>query len=109
MDDILVLELGRAPRLGGIVYSLLGAASNHLEDFGNYYQHSSVSEINTVLDHLFLDTCSVWYANPGMLQPYNLTKDYQQMFGFTVKNIEHALLELQKYVRGGQKLCMQDF
>ncbi len=49
-----VFELRRTPRLGGIVYSLLGAADDHLEDFGRYYQRSSISEINHVLDHLFL-------------------------------------------------------
>ncbi len=101
------IELRRTPRLGGILYSLLGAASDHLEDFGSYYQHSSTDEINTMLDHLFLDTCSAWYANAGKLQPYNLTEDYQRMFGFTVKNLEHALLELQKYIQGGQKLVFK--
>jgi len=35
------LELRRTPRLGGVVYSLLGAASNYMEDVGSYYQHSS--------------------------------------------------------------------
>src|SRR6266702_2660123 len=101
------IELRRTPRLGGIVYSLLGAASDHLEDFGSYYRRSSVHEIITMLDHLFLDTCSAWYANAGKLQPYNLTEDYQHMFGFTVKNLEHAILELQKYVRGGQRLVFK--
>ncbi len=102
-----VLELRRTPQLGGIVYSLLGATSEHLKDFGNYYRRSSVLEINNVLDHLFLDTCGAWYANAGKLQPYNLTEDYQGMFGFTVKNLEHALLELQKHVQGGQKLVFK--
>lgn len=102
------IELRRTPRLGGIVYSLLGASSDHLEDFGSYYRRSSVHEINTMLDHLFLDTCSAWYANASKLQPCNLTEDYQHMFGFTVKNFEHALLELQKYVQGGQKLLFKE-
>ncbi len=98
------LQLRRTPQLGGILYTLLGAGSHHLEDFGAYYQHSSIQEINTMLDHLFLDTCSAWYANAGQLEPYNLTEDYQQMFGFTGKNLERALLELQKYVQVGHVL-----
>ncbi len=102
-----VLELRRTPQLGGIVYSLLGAAADHLKDFGNYYRRSSVPEINNVLDHLFMDTCSAWYANAGKLRLYNLTEDYQRRLGFTVKNLEHALLELQKYVQGGQKLVFK--
>jgi CheY-like chemotaxis protein len=101
------LEMRRTPRLGGIIYSLMGAASEHLDDFGSYYRHASVHDINMMLDHLFLDTCSAWYANAGRLQPYNLTEDYQQMFGFTVKNLEHALLELQKYVQVGRTLTFK--
>ena len=101
------LELRRTPRLGGIVYSLLGAASNHMEDFGSYYQHASIGEITTILDHLFLDTCSAWYANAGELQLYNLTEDYQDMFGFTIENLERAFLELHKYVQVGQRLVFK--
>lgn len=37
-----VLELRRTPQLGGIIYSLLGATGDHLKDFGNYYQRSSI-------------------------------------------------------------------
>jgi DNA-binding response OmpR family regulator len=101
------IDLRRTPRLGGIVYSLLGASSDHLEDFGSYYRRSSVQAITAMLDHLFMDTCSAWYANAGKLQPYNLTDEYQGMFGFTTQNIEHALLELQKYVQGGQRLLFK--
>lgn len=99
-----VLDLRRTPHLGGIMYSLLGADNDHLEDFANYYRHTDVSQIRNVLDRLFLDTCSVWYANASQLQPYNLTADYQQMFGFTLEKLEHALAELQKFVQGRQKL-----
>lgn len=102
-----VITLRRTPQLGGILYSLLGAGSNHLEDFGTYYRGASVHRINATLDHLFLDTCGAWYANAGKLEPYNLTRDYQQMFGFTRKNLEHALLELQKYIQGGQMLVFK--
>jgi FixJ family two-component response regulator len=105
--NTMVLELRRTPRLGGIVYSLLGAASDRLESFGSYYRHSSVPEINTMLDHLFLDTCSAWYANVGRLLPYDLTKDYQHMFGFTLEKLEHAHLELRKHVQGEQKLVFK--
>lgn len=99
-----VLDVRRTPHLGGIIYSLLGAANDQLEDFGSFYRHADVSQLESVLDRLFLDTCSAWYANPGQLQPYNLTADYQRMFEFTLKKLEHALSELQKYVQGRQKL-----
>ncbi len=102
-----VLDLRRTPHLGGIIYSLLGADNDHLEDFGNFYRHADVSQIRDVLDRLFLDTCSAWYANHGKLQPYNLTEDYQQRFGLTLEKLEHPLSELQRVVQGTQKLSFK--
>ncbi|MFL5666792.1 MAG: response regulator [Ktedonobacteraceae bacterium] len=99
-----VLDLRRTPHLGGITYSLLGADSEHMEDFGSFYRHADGAQIQTVLDRLFLDTCGAWYANPGQLQPYNLTEDYQQLLEFTSEKLEHALAEMQKFVQGRQKL-----
>lgn len=99
-----VLELRRTLHLGGIIYSLLGADNDHLEDFGSFYRHAGVPEVKGVLDRLFLDTCSTWYANHGHLQPVDLTADYQHMLEFTLEKLEHTLAELQKYVQGRQKL-----
>jgi CheY-like chemotaxis protein len=99
-----VLDLRRTPHLGGIIYSLLGADSEHMEDFGSFYRHADGTQIKDVLDRLFLDTCGAWYANPGQLQPYNLTEDYQQLLEFTSEKLEHALAEMQKFVQGRQKL-----
>jgi thiamine kinase-like enzyme len=102
-----ILDLRRTPHLGGIIYSLLGADNDHLEDFGNFYKHADESQIRDVLDLLFLDTCSAWYANHGKLQPYNLTEDYQQLFGLTLEKLEHPLSELQRVVQGTQKLSFK--
>jgi thiamine kinase-like enzyme len=102
-----ILDLRRTPHLGGIIYSLLGADNDHLEDFGNFYKHADESQIRDVLDLLFLDTCSAWYANHGKLQPYNLTEDYQQLFGLTSEKLEHPLSELQRVVQGTQKLSFK--
>lgn len=99
-----VLAKRRTPHLGGLIYSLLGAEREQWEDFGHYYTHSSTQRITNVLDHLFLDTCGAWYANLGRLQPFDLTSDYQAMLGFTQENLDHALLNLQKSVKGRQKL-----
>jgi CheY-like chemotaxis protein len=101
------IELRRTPRLGGIVYSLLGAAGDQLDDFGSYYRRSSVEETNDLLDHLVLDTCSAWYTNATKVRPYNLTEDYQQTLGFTRKNLENALLELKKYMQVGPGLTLK--
>ena len=102
--NTVVLGVRRTPYIGGIMYSLLGADDDHLEDFGSFYRHAYAPQIESMLDRLFLDTCSAWYANPGRLQPYNLTDDYQQVLGLTPGKLEHALAELRRYVHGGQKL-----
>lgn len=99
-----ILAQRRTPHLGGLTYSLLGVDKDQWEDFGDYYQHSSAQKVMDVMDHLFLDTCSAWYANPGRLQPYDLTGNYQSTLGFTQENLDSALLNLQKSVKGRQKL-----
>lgn len=102
-----VLELRRTLHLGGIIYSLLGVDNDHLVDFGSFYRHADVPDVKSMLDRLFLDTCSAWYANHGHLQPVDLTADYQHMLEFTLEKLEHALAELQKYVQGRQKLSFK--
>ena len=99
-----VLDLRHTPHLGGIMYSLLGAANDQLEDFGSFYRHADVPQIKEALDRLFLDTCSAWYANPGQLQPHDLTADYSQLLGFTSEKLEQALSERLKSVQGKHKL-----
>ena len=99
-----VLDLRRTPHLGGIVYSLLGADNDDLEDFGRFYHHADASKVKDALDRLFLDTCRAWYANPGQLQPQDLTADYQRLLGFTLQKLEQAVYERLKSVQGKQKL-----
>jgi DNA-binding response OmpR family regulator len=99
-----VIDLRRTPHLGGIMYSLLGATSDQLEDFGSFYYHTDTPKIREALDRLFLDTCSAWYANPGRLQPHDLTTDYRQSLGFTWEKLEQALSDRLKTVQGKHKL-----
>jgi len=99
-----IISVRRTPRLGGILYSLLGAANDQLEDFGNFYNHADTLEINDALNRLFLDTCSAWYASPGRLQPQNLTHDYQKLLGFTQEKLEQAFTENLKSVQGKHDL-----
>jgi hypothetical protein len=99
-----VLDLRHTPHLGGIIYSLLGAANDQLEDFGSFYRHTDTPQIREALDRLFLDTCSAWYANPGRLQPHDLTTDYRQSLGFTWEKLEQALSDRLKSVQGKHKL-----
>jgi CheY-like chemotaxis protein len=98
------LDVRRTPRLGGIMYSLLGADKEYLEDLGSFYRHVPSPQIIDVLNRLFLDTCSAWYANVGKLEPRNLTEEYQLLFGLTLEKLEHPLSEIRRSVYGTQKL-----
>ena len=86
-----VLALRRTALLGGIVYSLLGASNDSLEDFDSFYHHASLCRIKEALDRLFFDTCSAWYASPSRLHPHNLTSDYLKLLDFKWERLEQAL------------------
>jgi CheY-like chemotaxis protein len=103
-----ILGTRRTPYLGGILYSLLGADSEHLEDFGSFYRRSETQAIEEALDRLFWDTCGAWYANASQLQPRNLTAEYQQLLGFTPEKLKQPVSELQRRVQGTQKLYFKD-
>lgn len=103
-----ILDVQRTFHLGGITYTFLGADGDQLQDFGAFYEHANVPQLQDVLDDLFLNTCSAWYANVGQLQPHNLTSEYQDLLTFTPEKLEHALGELQKYVQGRQRLTFKD-
>lgn len=96
--------LRRTPRLGGIIYKLVGAAGEQTESFGNFYTRSETSEITGVLDRLFFETCKSWYSNPGNQQPVELTTQYTQSLGLTQQKLERALAEGLKSVQGKQTL-----
>jgi CheY-like chemotaxis protein len=102
-----IIELRRTPRLGGIVYSLLGTASDHLESFNTFYAHADIAQIKKVLDGLVHETCGLWYANPGNLQLIDLTGEYQQRLECTKENLESALAQGLKSVQGKQKLYFE--
>lgn len=99
-----ILEIRRTPRLGGIVYSLLGTASDHLESFNTFYAHADITEIRRVLDGLIHETCGLWYANPGHIQLLDLGEEYQRQLECTNQNLENALAQGLKSVHGKQKL-----
>jgi hypothetical protein len=100
--------LRRTIRLGGIVYTLLGADNDKLETFGDFYRRSTASKICGALDHLFSGTCAGWYANPGRLQPLNLTAEYERLLGLTPEKAEHALANNFKDVSVAQKIEFGD-
>lgn len=85
-----VLNLRRTPWLGGIVYSLLGAGRERLEDFSTFYTHHAPEAIVNVIDQLFENTCANWYANRGVVQHCLLTQEYQARLSNFAK-LEQAL------------------
>ena len=102
-----VKELRRAQKLGGIVYSFLGATGERFESFGELYRRADAARIKSVIDHLFQETCARWYSNPGTLHYLNLTKDYSQLFGFNFDKLEGNREDL-KSVQGRDRLLFED-
>lgn len=101
-----VVAARRTPRLGGIVYSLVGDGGGRLDDFEGFYRSASLPEIREALDRLFLDTCGSWYENPGQLKPLDLARHYFDRLGMTRENLARGLESL-KSVQGKDQLYFQ--
>lgn len=96
---------GYTPHLGGVIYSLLGAANNQFEDFGTFYQRTGdIDRIKSVITHLFKQTCGSWYANPGKQGQLDLQEAYTEHLGLTWDKLNMALLDFQKSVQGKDRL-----
>jgi CheY-like chemotaxis protein len=98
-----IIELRRTAHLGGIVYSLLGTASNRLESFGSFYKRSELPQIQAALDDLFLVTCGQWYANPGKVELHDLTAEYLQNLELSPESLEQDRINL-KSAQGKEQL-----
>jgi hypothetical protein len=95
----------RTFRLGGIRYSLVGAASDKFEDFNAFYRRSNTDEIARVVDNLFLETCAAWYDNRGQLKPHDLSTDYRELLGLqSLEVLEEPLRRGLKAVQGRDRL-----
>lgn len=103
-----VVTLRRTPRLGGIVYSLLGSNNDELESFAGFYARADVAAIKDVLSRLFIETCGPWYANTSRLQLCDLTEEYQNLLGWTTEKLETALAQGLKSVHGKSTLKFTD-
>lgn len=99
-----VIDVRLTPHLGGIIYSLLGTVNDQLADFGDFYHRTDISQITSVLDRLFHETCGVWYANSAQLEPLDLSKDYQQLLGHPPDMLQQILAEQLPAVKGKQAL-----
>jgi CheY-like chemotaxis protein len=99
-----ILDMRRTTHLAGIVYSLLGTGSDELIDFGDFYHQADLSQIKKTLEQLFLNTCAAWYANHEYPQPLDLAADYQQLFGYSQKELEQVLSRKLKSVQKKHRL-----
>jgi DNA-binding response OmpR family regulator/thiamine kinase-like enzyme len=102
-----VLDVRRTPRLGGIIYSLLGTSIKQVVDFGTFYRRATIPKVKGALDRLFKETCGDWYANRGHLQLLDLAIDYQQWFGNLSVKLESAFSKQLTSVQGKQKLLFK--
>ncbi|HJT54854.1 MAG TPA: phosphotransferase, partial [Ktedonobacteraceae bacterium] len=94
-----ILALRYTLHLGGIIYSFLGADNDQLIDFANFYHNSDTDKISDALDHLFLDTCSIWYKNREKTQPLDLAADYQRLLNYSPKKLKKIIAEQLPSVR----------
>src|SRR5262249_32591423 len=100
-----VQYLRYSPRLGGIVYSLLGFCNEQFIDFSYFYHSTSdFSEITNVLDHFFQDTFANWNDNRSSIWLRDLAAYYQSLFDFSSKSLEDILASKLKSVVGGKTL-----
>lgn len=99
-----IIDMRRTPRLGGIIYSLLGTVNDQLSDFGSFYRHADVPQITSTLDQLFRETCGAWYANHANLEPLNLSESYQQIFINPFEMLQQIVAEQLPSVKGKQLL-----
>ncbi|HJT55715.1 MAG TPA: phosphotransferase [Ktedonobacteraceae bacterium] len=91
-------------RLGGIIYSLVGAAHDPVVDFADFYRSRDISQIIKALDGLFRHTCGNWYASRGNLRLLNLSAEYEQWSHFSIERLEQVIAEQLKSVEGKQAL-----
>jgi CheY-like chemotaxis protein len=91
-------------RLGGIVYSTLGARGDRFESFERFYQRATADEIKQVLHRLFFEVCHSWYENLDRRSIHNLTDEYLKLLRFGPEAVSRAIGERFKGVQGKQQL-----
>jgi Ternary complex associated domain 9 len=94
-----ILEKCYLSKLGGIVYNFLGAASDSLQDFSEFYHYADIVKLRQALDNLFRHACRLWYASTTTFRPLNLTELYQKQFHYSLKNLKDVVSKYQPQVQ----------
>ncbi len=87
------LDLARTRSLGGLVYSFagLGEATGFVE----FYTRAAPSDIVSVLENLFLETCFPWGRRDKVLQPsFNFTEHYFSHLHLDSAKLQRSLAAL---------------
>jgi CheY-like chemotaxis protein len=82
-------------RLGGILYSLVGASLDETLDLGTFYARRPADEIVPTLEQLFEHTCRLWYDNRKPRAPVELGGWYRETLHLTWEKIEASLREAE--------------
>jgi CheY-like chemotaxis protein len=85
-----ILEIRRTLHLGGVIYNLLGASEDNLEDFAHFYQHAGEEAICQVFEDLLV-ACQNWYRDIGNLQLYSIADDYIKTLDLSLETVETLL------------------
>ena len=104
----MIKKVGFTPKLGGIVYTLVGSSRAKVEDFATFYQRADENEIEEVLGFLFKDTCAKWYEETVKHPRLDLAEEYRSYLGFNEEKLQQSMERLQKYVQGKEKLTFKD-
>jgi CheY-like chemotaxis protein len=93
---------------GGIVYGHIGSIDHRIEDFDTFYQTQNVASILKLIRTLFKDICGDWYVNRLPPRGLNLTRQYQELLGFTTENLQQAMDERLRSVQGKKELVFNN-
>ncbi|MFN8459995.1 MAG: phosphotransferase [Anaerolineae bacterium] len=89
-----IQDLRQTHRLGGIVYSLVGAPLDECMDLGAFYLTCPTKEVITALTNLFTRTCQLWYKNREPNQSCDLIDLYAKPLKLSVHRLETALRQI---------------
>lgn len=85
--------LGRV--MGILKYRLIGTELGRLQNFGEYYRRHSAREICDLLDHLFRQTCRLWYDNREQpRQPRDVVALYEEALNIRWDEVRAGMAQI---------------
>lgn len=80
------------PKIGGILYTLIGTSVDKVRSFNEYYRDSSidVARIKKVIEDLFTDVLGSWF-NRRTGEPIDLANWYQKHLGISLQTLRREI------------------